>query len=239
MQYCYSTLEGSCQSRWWCSIWRLPSVQRPYTAVVGSSQGTSPNFPASKYPNWWWQDTTTPRRWAGSYPTPQPWNFRDWFWRGPRPPWRWWWPTTCQSPLHGFVPNLNIATHEIDHLRNAAQAPPDTPVLTMPVVHGTPLSECGSNIAVNAFPTLFPTGRGGFDELRQHKVTEKDWANYLLQLCGGQFEKHPCFQYWALNTILWHESKKASTWYQSIQRGENCLTTAQVIFWIQSWNIYW
>jgi hypothetical protein len=32
---------------------------------------------------------------------------------------------------------------------------PNVQLLTMPVVHGTPLSEYGSNIAVNAFPALF------------------------------------------------------------------------------------
>ena len=52
----------------------------------------------------------------------------------------------------------------------------------MSVVQGTPLSEYGSNIASNEFTTLFLTGRGGFDEPRDHKVSEKDWANYLLQL---------------------------------------------------------
>src|SRR5882672_8632084 len=77
---------------------------------------------------------------------------------------------------NGFVPDLHITTHEIDQLQNAAHGPPDIPALTMPVVHGTPLSEHGSNIAINAFPTLFPTGKGGFDEPRQHKVSEKDWA---------------------------------------------------------------
>ena len=74
----------------------------------------------------------------------------------------------------GFVPDLHIGAHEIDQLRNIAHAPPDVQVLTMPVVHGTPLSEYGSNIAIHAFPTLFPTGRGGFDEPRQHKVSEKE-----------------------------------------------------------------
>jgi len=144
-------------------------------------------------------------------------------------------PEDCddQSPanLHsnGFVPDLNITTHEIDQLRNAAQAPPDVQVLTMPVVRGTPLSEYGSNIAINAFPTLFPTGRGGFDEPRRHKVSEKDWANYLLQLRGGRFARHPRFRYWALNTILRHETKKTSRWYQTVQQGQNPLTTAQVI----------
>ena len=130
----------------------------------------------------------------------------------------------------GFVPDLHISAHEIDQLRDAAQAPPDTPVLTMPVVRGTPLTEYGSNIAINAFPTLFPTGRGGFDETRQHKVSEKQWANYLLQLRGGRFARHPRFRYWALNTILRHESKKTSRWYQNVQQGQNPLTVAQVMF---------
>jgi hypothetical protein len=84
-----------------------------------------------------------------------------------------------------YVPDLHIGTHEIDQLRNVVAALPDVQVLSMPVVHGTPLFEYGSNIAINAFPTLFPTGWGGFDEPRQHKVSEKDWANYLLQLRGG------------------------------------------------------
>lgn len=129
---------------------------------------------------------------------------------------------------NGFVPDLHITAHEIDQLRNAAQAPPDVQVLSMPVVRGTPLSEYGSNIAINAFPTLFPTGRGGFDEPREHKVTEKDWANHLLQLRGGRFARHPRFRYWALNTIMRHETKKASTWYQTVQHGQNPLTTAEV-----------
>jgi hypothetical protein len=132
---------------------------------------------------------------------------------------------------NGFVPDLHILTHEIDQLRNAAHAPPppDGQLLTMPVVRGTPLSEYGSNIAINAFPTLFPTGKGGFDEPRSKKVSEKQWANYLLQFRGGRFARHPRFRYWALNTIMRHESKKASTWYQTIQRGQNPLTTAEVI----------
>lgn len=111
---------------------------------------------------------------------------------------------------NGFVPDLHITTHEVDQLRNAAQAPPDVQVLSMPVVRGTPLSEYGSNVAINAFPTLFPTGRGGFDEPREHKVSEKVWVNYLLQLRGGRFARHPHFRYWALNTILRHETKKTS-----------------------------
>ena len=35
---------------------------------------------------------------------------------------------------NGFVPNLHISAHEIDQLREPAQAPPDVPVLSIPVV---------------------------------------------------------------------------------------------------------
>ena len=142
------------------------------------------------------------------------------------------------SNLHsnGFVPDLHIGAQEIDQLRNAAHAPPDVQVLSMPVVRGTPLSEYGSNIAISAFPTLFPTGRGGFDEPRQHKVSEKDWANHLLQLRGGRFARHPRFRYWALNTILRHETKKTSKWYQTVQQGQVALTTAQVMYWVFGYN---
>lgn len=130
----------------------------------------------------------------------------------------------------GFVPDLHVGVHEIDQLWDVAHAPPpDTPIITMPVVQGTPLSEYGSNIAINAFPTLFPTGQGGFDEPREHKVSEKDWANYLLQLHGGRFAKYPRFCYWALNTILQHESKNTSRWYQNTLQGETRLTVAQVM----------
>ena len=100
-----------------------------------------------------------------------------------------------QPPMNlhsnGFVPDLHFSGHEIDQLQNAACPPPDTPVLNMPVVCGTPLSEYGTNVAINAFPTLFPAGKGGFDEQRQHKVSESDWANYLLQLRSGRFARHP------------------------------------------------
>lgn len=79
------------------------------------------------------------------------------------------------STLMVLCLNSTIGTHEIDQLCSAAcPPPPDAPVLTMPVVCGTPISEYGPNIAINAFPTLFPTGGGGFDEPREHKISEQD-----------------------------------------------------------------
>lgn len=32
-------------------------------------------------------------------------------------------------------------------------------------------------------------------------------------LKDGHFAKHPCFRYWALNTIMCHTAKRASKWY--------------------------
>jgi len=144
------------------------------------------------------------------------------------------------QPLANLHSNGLSLTSTFPHMKlinfGMLHMPPDVQVLSMPVVHGNPLSEYGANIVINAFPTLFPTGKGGFDEPRQHKVTEKDWANHHLQLRGGRFAKHPRFQYWALNTIMHHEKKKASTWYQTIQHGQNPLTTAEVLLQFQDHN---
>ncbi|KAJ7812274.1 hypothetical protein B0H13DRAFT_1513522, partial [Mycena leptocephala] len=117
------------------------------------------------------------------------------------------------TPLftRGFVPNLNTGQTEMDQLR-AAAFPLDAPViLTMPIVHGTPISEHdGTQIATDAFPSLFPHGQADFAEPRSIKVTMTEWADHLMRLEDGRFARHPRFRYWALNTIMHHDAKKIS-----------------------------
>ena len=63
----------------------------------------------------------------------------------------------------------------------------DEPViLTMPSVHGTLINEhAGLKIAIDAFPTLFPTGEADFSVNCQHKLDMKEWAVHLSCLKGG------------------------------------------------------
>jgi hypothetical protein len=60
----------------------------------------------------------------------------------------------------GFVPNLQDRQTEKDHLCQAALQADDPVILTIPSMHGTPISEhSGHKIAIDACPTLFPMGK--------------------------------------------------------------------------------
>jgi hypothetical protein len=115
---------------------------------------------------------------------------------------------------HGFVPNMNHGQTEIEPLHAAAFHDETPVILTMPMVHGTPLNEhAGHPIAIDAFSSLFPTGRADFSAVRETEVTMAEWAAHLMRYEDGRFARHPRFRYWALNTIMQHEAKRASKWY--------------------------
>ena len=96
----------------------------------------------------------------------------------------------------GFVPNLHDRTTEEEHLHQAALRTDDPVILTMPSMHGTPISEhSGHHIAIDAFPTLFPTGMADIAAECDESVEMKNWASHLMKLKGGHFAKHPRFQY--------------------------------------------
>ena len=99
----------------------------------------------------------------------------------------------------------------------------------MPSVHGTPISEySGHPIAIDAFPTLFPTGEADFETNCALKVDRKEWAVHLLCLKGGHFAKHPRFRYWVLNTIMHHTAKGASNWYLYTHKEDRELTVEDI-----------
>jgi hypothetical protein len=64
----------------------------------------------------------------------------------------------------------------------------------MPNICGTPINEySGYKIAIDAFPTLFPTGQADFNMSRTHNVKMQEWASHLIRLEGGRFAQHPLF----------------------------------------------
>jgi len=94
----------------------------------------------------------------------------------------------------GFVPNLQDRLTEEDHLHQAALQADDPVILTMPSMHGTPISEhSGHQIAIDAFPTLFPTGKADISAPCDKEVEMKDWVSHLMKLKGGCFARHPRF----------------------------------------------
>ncbi|KAG6881818.1 hypothetical protein C0993_012710 [Termitomyces sp. T159_Od127] len=154
-----------------------------------------------------------------------------------------------QEPVftRGFIPNMHTRETEMEQLRNAAHD--DLPlhnsdmhqlynavfnnngpvILTMPNVQGTPVNEYSTQgIAIDAFPTLFCTGKGDISELCDIEVTMEEWAAHLIRLDGGQFAQHSCFRYWALNTAMCQKAKKASQWYLTTYKDDRQLKVEDI-----------
>ncbi|KAJ7440710.1 hypothetical protein B0H11DRAFT_2252723 [Mycena galericulata] len=136
-----------------------------------------------------------------------------------------------QDPLftRGFVPNVTTGQTEIEQLHAAAFHNDQPVILTMPAVHGTPINEhAGQSIAINAFPSLFPKGKADFAAEREDKVTMTEWAAHLMRYKDGRFARHPRFRYWALNTIMRHDAKKASQWFTTTHKEDKELTVEEI-----------
>jgi len=99
-----------------------------------------------------------------------------------------------QTPLfsRGFVPNLQTPHTELEQLHAAAFHSDQPIILTMPIIWGTPINEYeGQAIAINAFPSLFPTGQADFTATHDIEVSMEEQAAHLIQLKGGRFAQHP------------------------------------------------
>ncbi|KAK7019330.1 hypothetical protein R3P38DRAFT_2714460, partial [Favolaschia claudopus] len=141
----------------------------------------------------------------------------------------------------GFAPNIQPPETEFEQLQRqaaAANLPPELnpqvppareQILTMPGVRGTPISEYENHkIAIDAFPTLFPTGQADFNELRNQKVSMEDWAAHLMRYKDGRFAQHPRFRYWALNSIFRRRCKEASRWYAKSHADDGALNVEEI-----------
>jgi hypothetical protein len=136
-----------------------------------------------------------------------------------------------QDPLftRGFVPNVSTAQTELEQLHAAAFHNDAPIILTVPFVHGTPINEhSGQSIAINAFPSLFPNGKADFAADRETKVTMTEWAAHMLRFKDGRFARHPRFRYWALNTVMRHDAKKASQWFTTTHKDDKELDVEDI-----------
>jgi hypothetical protein len=99
----------------------------------------------------------------------------------------------------------------------------------MPAVRSTPIPENGVyQIAIDAFPTLFPTGKADFNAPRGQKMSMEEWAAHLMHYEDGRFARHPRFRYWALNTIFRHRAKEASRWYAKSHPEDGALSIEEI-----------
>ena len=73
--------------------------------------------------------------------------------------------------------------------------------LEMPRRSRVPLSEFRSKGYMTlAFPTLFPNGRGYFEEQRDHPLKWEQWAQHLMYFHDGRFATHRRFPFFLHNT---------------------------------------
>jgi len=86
----------------------------------------------------------------------------------------------------------------------------------------------GHQIAIDAFPTLFPTGEADAIAERDYPVEMNDWALHLIKLKGGRFARHLDFRYWVLNTIMRQTSRKASKLVLHTHKEDKDLTVEDI-----------
>ena len=80
-------------------------------------------------------------------------------------------------------------------------AAPKLTTVSWPQVGDSPISEFTTEgYILCGFPTLLPTSEAEFLSLRQNTVTIGNYFKHLMRYGDGQFEKHSCFRYFALNT---------------------------------------
>ncbi|KAK3924474.1 ATP-dependent DNA helicase, partial [Frankliniella fusca] len=75
--------------------------------------------------------------------------------------------------------------------------------LKWPKISSDPANEFNTRgYIAQAFPVLFPYGRGDYLDVKKKKVTARVYFQYLMQKCDRRFSKHKLFPYFALNSIL-------------------------------------
>jgi hypothetical protein len=63
----------------------------------------------------------------------------------------------------------------------------------------------GRKYIIEAFPTLFPTGRADFHEDRPFKVSAPEYFKHLMRYRDGRFAQHPLFCMEFTFTMGWEE----------------------------------
>ncbi|KAK3924461.1 ATP-dependent DNA helicase RRM3 [Frankliniella fusca] len=86
--------------------------------------------------------------------------------------------------------------------------------LKWPELENHPISELGkSKYIVQAFPTLFPYGRGDISMVTNHKFTAREYFQYLMNYKDSRFSSHKIFPYFAWNSVMRWECLTKGTVY--------------------------
>ena len=87
--------------------------------------------------------------------------------------------------------------------------------LTKSAANEAPLSEWDRSQAIMslAFPSLFPTGEGGFVQPREREISFNDYVSHLMRYSDGRFASHSHFPYFLFNTRMRQQSRGLSAFF--------------------------
>ena len=101
--------------------------------------------------------------------------------------------------------------------------------MEMPRRSRLPISEFKSKGYMTlAFPTLFPNGRGHFDEARDHVLKWEAWSQHLMKYHDGRFAAHRRFPHFMLNTHERHVAIQKAGIFVKRDEQAGCLTYGQL-----------
>jgi len=122
---------------------------------------------------------------------------------------------------------LHSNESEVSALQNGLQL--TEAVLTMPTIQPAPIDEHNPNrpYIVEAFPSLFPTGRADFHDKRLHNVSAVDYFRHLMRYRDGRFAQHPRFRYFAWNSLLRWDGKKRSRMFAKRNSNDGMMTVGK------------
>jgi len=128
---------------------------------------------------------------------------------------------------NGFVPSFHSNQNEISELQHGLQL--TEAILTMPTINSVPINEHDPNrrYMIDAFPTLFPTGKADFHEDRCNNVSAQDYFKHLMRFRDGRFAQHPRFRYFAWNSILRWDGKKRSRIFAKRNTKDDMMTVGK------------
>jgi ATP-dependent DNA helicase PIF1 len=118
-----------------------------------------------------------------------------------------------EPPDGAIVPDLQGSQTEVDALRR--QFTTVTRHISMPSMRPTPINEFVQTQALLtlAFPTLFPYGKGEFNQSRRRTVSYDEYISHLMRYKDRRFAQHDRFRFVVYDTLMRRQIRSRSSFY--------------------------
>ncbi|XP_034255201.1 uncharacterized protein LOC117653547 isoform X2 [Thrips palmi] len=145
---------------------------------------------------------------------------------------------TDEEPAHASLPNTIPPEENIEQedeiyesgspiMVKAASADQINSLLSWPSISDKPINEFEhDSYIVQAFPCLFPTGRGRLKFGKNQSISALNYFKHLMRYCDDRFAQHNRFRYFALNTYMrWSALKNGNLFIKTQPQLQNMTLT--------------